>query len=242
MDLLKGLKYNLKGLLVGLKTPKLLFLGMARLLLVVLFAVALSGVVLYWHQELLNLVWAMPESNWLVVLWKMVSWLVSLLLILVSGVFSYLLAQLVFALFIMDFMSRITEKMVTGGEQSAWQSGLPALVLFLLKQEIPRVILPMAFLAAVTVAGFFTPFGPLVAVVSSAAAAAILAWDNTDLIPARRMVPFRQRFLFFRQHILFHVGFGLWFLVPWLNILFLSFAPVGGALYYLETEKKRLDC
>jgi CysZ protein len=35
----------------------------------------------------------------------------------------------------------------------------------------------------------------------------------------------------------FHLGFGLPFLVPILNILFLSFAPVGATLYYLETRR-----
>jgi CysZ protein len=34
----------------------------------------------------------------------------------------------------------------------------------------------------------------------------------------------------------FHLGFGLPFLVPILNIVFLAFAPVGATLYYLEKQ------
>jgi CysZ protein len=62
-----------------------------------------------------------------------------------------------------------------------------------------------------------------------------LAWDNTDLVPARRMVPFQERFRFLLKTLPFHLGFGLWFLIPVLNLLFLSFAPVGGTLYRVAT-------
>jgi CysZ protein len=61
-----------------------------------------------------------------------------------------------------------------------------------------------------------------------------LAWDNTDLVPARRLVAFGERFTFLRRNFSFHLGFGLCFLIPGLNILLLSFAPVGGTLYYIE--------
>jgi CysZ protein len=73
-------------------------------------------------------------------------------------------------------------------------------------------------------------------VLSAAAAVIFLAWDNTDLIPARRMVPFAQRFALLRRSLTFHLGFGLWFLIPVVNILFLSFAPVGATLYWVEKQ------
>ena len=87
--------------------------------------------------------------------------------------------------------------------------------------------------------GWLTPLGPIMAVVSSAIAAAFLAWDNTDLIPARQLLPFGRRFRFLLKTLPFHLGFGLLFLVPFANILFLSFAPVGATLYYLDTPKAR---
>jgi CysZ protein len=39
----------------------------------------------------------------------------------------------------------------------------------------------------------------------------------------------------------FHLGFGLLFLVPVLNILLLSFAPVGATLYYLEYCNRQVN-
>ena len=76
-----------------------------------------------------------------------------------------------------------------------------------------------------------------VTILSSAVAVIFLAWDNTDLIPARRLVSFGERFRILRHNLGFHLGFGLLFLIPILNILFLSFAPVGATLYYIDKYK-----
>jgi len=77
----------------------------------------------------------------------------------------------------------------------------------------------------------------VVTVVSSAIAVVFLAWDNTDLIPARRLVPFGERFRVLGRTLPFHLGFGVLFLIPFLNILFLSFAPVGATLYYIDKSQ-----
>jgi CysZ protein len=238
MDLFRGITYNVRGLVLGLRTPRLLFLGMMRFLVVVLLALFFSGLILFWHQELLNLVWTMPEPGWLLYLWKVVSWIVSLFLSGLACLFSYFVAQIFFCVFIMDSMSRITERLVTGVEVSARGTSPAAMVFHLIKQEIPRAIIPVLAMVVLMTLGFLTPFGPAIALVSSLVAVTFLAWDNTDLVPARRLSPFKDRFGRFKRNLLFHIGFGLWFLVPWLNILFLSFAPVGGTLYFLEAEKR----
>jgi CysZ protein len=84
--------------------------------------------------------------------------------------------------------------------------------------------------------GMLTPLGPVLAILSSGIVIIFLAWDNTDLVPARRFLSLRERFGLLLKSLLFHLGFGLPFLVPVLNILLLSFAPVGGTLYYLEED------
>jgi CysZ protein len=211
---------------------------MMRFLVVVLLALFFSGLILFWHQELLNLVWTMPEPGWLLYLWKVVSWIVSLFLSGLACLFSYLVAQIFFCVFIMDSMSRITERLVTGVEVSVLGTSPAAMVFHLIKQEIPRAIIPVLAMVVLMTLGFLTPFGPAIALVSSLVAVTFLAWDNTDLVPARRLSPFNARFGRFKRNLLFHIGFGLWFLVPWLNIVFLSFAPVGGTLYFLEAEKR----
>ncbi len=238
MNLFTGIKYNLQGLALGLKTPKLLLLGLIRLAVVIIITIFSAGLILIYHQEILNFMWSKPESHWILWLWHFLSWLLSAVLIGLSTILSYLAAQILFSVLIMDLMSRITEKKVTGsirepGNIPRWQQ-----FLFLIKQEIPRAIVPVLLSLILLVLGWLTPLGPVVTILSTAVAAIFLAWDNTDLIPARRLAPFAERFRILMRTIPFHLGFGILFLIPLLNILFLSFAPVGATLYYIDKYKQ----
>ncbi|MBC8441670.1 MAG: EI24 domain-containing protein [Deltaproteobacteria bacterium] len=236
MDLYDGIKYNIKGVILALKTPKLLMLGILRFFIVLFFTLVLSGFVLYWHDEILLMIWKMPESGWLIFVWKAVSWLLSIFLAAIAMVLAYLIAQLFFCVFIMDYMSRITEKIILGKEVPFEQGSWISFFIYLVKQEIPRAVIPVLISLVIMVLGLLTPVSPIIIVISSVAAVVFLAWDNTDLVPARRMEPFNIRIKFLREHLMFHIGFGLLFLIPGLNILFLSFAPVGATLYYIEKE------
>jgi CysZ protein len=239
MGFFDGLMYNLKGLGLAMKTPRLLALGLVRFLAVILITFVCAGLILVYHDQILELLWSRPDSRWVLWLWVLVSWMVALLLVALSSVVSYLAAQVLFAVVIMDAMSRITERQVTGQRPAAAGSSFAAQFVFLVRQEIPRSVIPLLLTLAVMAVGWLTPLGPVTAVVSAAAAAAFLAWDNTDLIPARQLLPFSRRFRFLLKTLPFHLGFGLWFLVPLANIVFLSFAPVGATLYYLDNPGMR---
>ncbi len=233
----KGIQYNLRGLGLGLKTPRLLLLGLIRFAMVIIITIASAGLILVYHQEILNIIWSEPESSWLGWLWQLFSWLLSAVLVGFSAVLSYLVSQILFSVVIMDLMSRITEKAVSGEVQVPSEIPVWQQFLFLIRQEIPRAIIPVLLTLLLIIVGWLTPLGPMVTVVSSAIAVIFLAWDNTDLIPARRLVSFSERFRGLIRTLLFHLGFGLLFLIPFLNILFLSFAPVGATLYYLDKDR-----
>jgi CysZ protein len=51
------------------------------------------------------------------------------------------------------------------------------------------------------------------------------------------MEPFSKRFSWLSKNFLFHLGFGLPFLIPVVNILLLSFAPVGATLFHTEIKE-----
>ena len=238
MSLFAGIKYNFKGLLFGVRTPRLLVLGMLRFVVVAVLAVGLSGVILAKHTEILGLLWQRPESAWIVWAWYGVSWLLSLLLMGIAAVAAYLLAQVLFAVFIMDLMSRITERLVTGAVADAPSASLVAQMGFLIRQEVPRNVIPVLLTLVLMALSWFTPLGPVLTIVGPAVAIIFLAWDNTDIIPARRLEPFGRRFRSLGRTLPFHLGFGLPFLIPVLNLLFLSFAPVGATLYHLDREKR----
>jgi CysZ protein len=164
------------------------------------------------------------------------SWLLSAILVGVASILAFLLSQMLFSVLVMDLMSRITEKMLTGQVRDPIKLPLYRHFFFLVRQEIPRTIIPVVLSLFLSLAGWLTPLGPVIAILVSALAAVFLAWDNSDLVPARRLVPFRQRFRFFRNTLLFHLGFGILFLIPLLNILLLSFAPVGATMYFIDTH------
>lgn len=241
MDLLKGVTYNIRGLWLGIRTPKILFLGFLRFALVIFITIISSAFILAYHQEILNLIWARPESRWIVWLWHVISWLLSLFLVGISTIISYLISQILFSVVIMDYMSRITERKITTRVKDQKRMPILRQFLYLLRQEIPRTTVPILLLLLLMILGWLTPLGPVVAIIASAIAIIFLSWDNTDLTPARRLVPFRKRFKFLLKTISFHLGFGLPFLIPGLNILFLSFAPVGATLYYLDRHEEKDD-
>jgi len=240
LDLLRGITYNLRGLWIGLKTPKLLFLGLIRFAVIVIITIFSTSLILAYHHEILNMVWVRPESHWVIWLWYIISWLLSLFLVGVAGVLSYIISQILFSVIIMDQMSRIIELKMTGQIKEPKKTSLLRLFFYLIKQEIPRTFIPVLLSILITIFGLLTPLGPVVLLLTSAITIIFLTWDNTDLVPARRLIPFRNRFRFLLKSLPFHLGFGLLFLIPGVNLLLLSFAPIGATRYYLERcdEKK----
>ena len=236
MGFLKGIGYNFRGLLLGIKTPRLLFWGLLRFIVVMLLTIIAVGLIFSYHREILEIIWSKPTSHWILWLWYLVSWILSLALVGLSTLFAYLISQIFFSVLIMDHMSRITERGVTGRVEEAENIPLFRFFIYLIKQEIPRTTIPVLLAILLLLLGWLTPLGPFVTILSSGIAAVFLAWDNTDLIPARRMNPFGKRFRFLLGTLPFHLGFGILFLIPGLNILLLSFAPVGATLYHLEKD------
>jgi CysZ protein len=237
MGLIAGIQYNIRGVALAFRTPSLLWLGLIRFVVVFLLTLVLSGMVLYWHNDIFSMIWRMPESKWLIWLWYSVSWILTLILMAFSMLASYLISQIFFCVFIMDYMSRITERLVLGQEAPETSASIFQMFWYLIGQEIPRAMVPILISVALMILGLFTPVSLVIIAVSSVAAGVFLAWDNTDLVPARRMMPFKERLKFLKQNLFFHIGFGLLFLVPWVNIIFLSFAPVGATLYYIDKER-----
>ena len=234
MNILRGIRFNFRGLLLGLRTPNLLMLGMLRFVAIIAIGVAAAAVFFAYHQDIMQLIWTKPENLWVLWLWYLISWLLSLILLALTSVLGYFVSQILFCVIIMDQMSRITERMITGQEEKPSTLSLPAQMVYLIKQEIPRTTIPVIVTLVIVVFGWLTPLGPFLTFVGPMVAVMFLAWDNTDLLPARRMYVFKDRYQLFRRELLFHLGFGLPFLIPLVNILLLSFAPVGATLFQVE--------
>lgn len=231
---IKGIQYNLRGFREGIADIRLFLCGFARFALVVFLTIILAGFIVAYQGEILEIIWPRPQNPWLGGLWSLISWIVSLFLVVISAIFSYLISQILFSVLIMDFMSRLTERKLTGKVREPQDISFWKRFFYLIRQEVPRAVLPLLLSTCLMAASWFIALGPLMILITSGLAIIFLAWDNTDLVPARRMVPFRSRLNLLLKNIMFHLGFGLPFLVPGVNLLFLSFAPVGGTLFYIE--------
>jgi CysZ protein len=239
MDLLLGVRYNLRGFALAVKTPKLLLLGLLRFVVFIFVTILAAALILLYHNAIMDVIWTRPESNWVIWLWHVVSWLVSMLLVGASAVLSYLVSQVLFSVIIMDQMSRITEKRTRGMVVEPAKGAPLNMFFYLVRQEIPRAVVPILLAMLLILVGWLSPLGPVLTLVGSGVAIVFLAWDNTDIVPARRFIPFRDRFRFLKQTLPFHLGFGIPFLIPGLNIVLLAFAPVGATLYYLERHDNK---
>jgi len=237
MNLFQGIVYNIRGVWFSLKSPKLLCLGLLRFAIVLAITILSASFILIYHQQILDLLWKKPDNQLILWLWHLLSWLLSFLLVGLSAVLAYLLSQIFFAVVLMDMMSRITERLLTGHVEEPKKISLLQLFLILVKQELPRATIPVLISILLMAMGWITPVGPILMVLSSGAAVIFLAWDNTDLVPARRLMPFRERFRFLLRNLPFHLGFGLPFLIPGMNIFLLSFAPVGGTFFHMERQR-----
>jgi len=239
MGLLDGIRYNLKGFRMGLKTPKLLALGLVRFAAVVILTGLSIGMLLFYYQEIMNLLWVKPESRWILWFWHLLSWILAGVLAALAAIIAYLVSQILFSALIMDYMSRITEQMISGRVKEPAGISLGRQFFFVIGQEFPRAVLPVLSALILMALGWLTPLGPLLTFVGPVVAVIFIAWDNTDIIPARRREPFKKRFVYLLKNVSFHLGFGLLFLIPVLNLLLLSFAPVGATLYILQSDRKR---
>ncbi len=105
--------------MLSLRHPRLLWLGLLRFAVILVLTVLFSGLILLNHDAIMSRLWQMPASGFPVYLWHLASWLLSLLLAAFSVVIAYLTAQVCFNVFIMDYMSRITEK-------SFWEKRCPS--------------------------------------------------------------------------------------------------------------------
>jgi CysZ protein len=241
MELFTGISYNIRGLWLGIRTPKLLFWGLIRFTVVIFITFVSSGLILAYHQDIMAMVWARPESHWILWAWYLLSWFLTFFLVALAAILSYLISQILFSVIIMDLMSRITEAMVTGHVKEPHKIPTLKLFFYLIKQEVPRATLPILLSLLLFVLGWLVPLGGILVFFSTGMAIIFLSWDNTDLTPARRLDPFKARFYRLLKTIPFHLGFGLLFLIPGLNILSLSFAPVGATLYFLEKNDDLVD-
>jgi CysZ protein len=172
------------------------------------------------------LVWLKPmESSqwWLAWIYYVSKMLLSLTLVVVSGLVALLLSNIL-SVPIYEFVSVAVERQLTGRVVEV--SLLEALKL------IPEEIKKVLFILSVTLVVLFIPF---LNIFSTFIAAFLVAWDFFDYPMARRGYSFRRRLYIASKNVFLLTAFGLWLVIPIVNVFLFPFAIAGGTILNLQS-------
>lgn len=197
---------------------------------VVAWGVFFGGIGLFFsHQETVFswIFFSEPDSWWWLPLYYLGKLFVYIATLGVFAVASFLLLNVVSAPFY-EIVSVAVEKDVNDGkveEISLWASFL------LIGEELKKAL----FILAVTIGLWLIPGVNLFSIFASAF---LLGWDFCDYPLARRGWKFRRRLEFVIRDFWAVMGFGLWLMIPFVQVFLIPFAIVGGTLLNLRSQQR----
>lgn len=225
----RGIRAFPTGLRWLLAHPRYLVLLLIPSLSALALLVGLWGRILDFSQWFVELAfWDKPQAWYALVLWWIGWALMSILPIALSVLAIYLLMKIL-ASPLMEWVSIAIEKDVTGLEP-------PRLTL---REQITVMLGELQKALVILVVPILLLLIPGFNVISLPAAAFLIGWDFFDYPLARRGWSFAERWRFVAGELWSVMGFGLWFVIPFLNILLAPFAIAGGTLLSVECISRR---
>jgi CysZ protein len=101
---------------------------------------------------------------------------------------------------------------------------------------IPEEMKKLLFIAVISIAAILVPgLNVLAAFIS----AFLIGWDFYDYPLARRGLKLNERLAFMRPDVFRITGLGMWLIIPFIQVLLLPLAVVGGSMLCLESIQKR---
>ncbi len=224
-ETVRGLKGYARGLSWLRAHPGyfvLLFIPM----ILALFILSLGWGIFLSYQDVLFqwILFDRPESWWLLAVYYLCKGLLYLAFITV-GFISFILFANVLACPIYEWVSVAIERDLSGGhveEVSLWES------LKLMGEELKKV----SFILTVSLILLFIPGINLIATFITAF---LIGWDFYDYPMARRGWDFRRRLSFVLKDFWAVMGFGLWLMIPVVQIILAPMAVAGGTILNLES-------
>ncbi len=164
-----------------------------------------------------------PQEFWRLTLYY-VTWAIVNIMFLILSFVSFLLLTNVLAAPVLEVVSMAVEKDITG-EPVPETSLLQSLKLITVELKKALFILTVSTLLL---------FIPIINVISFVMTAFLLGWNFYDYPLARRGWSFRQRIKFVFKHFWSVTGFGLWLMIPLIQIILMPLAIVGGTKLNLD--------
>lgn len=229
-ETVRGLKTYLAGVRWLRANPRYLLLLLVPAILGVFFLAAGVGWFAGNDERILNWVlFTKPEDSWFMLV---IYYLCKVLLYLATIVFVFIASFLlmnVIASPIYEMVSIAVERDVTGRDipgQSLKET------FYVMVVELKKVVLILTVSLVLLIV-------PGINLLSTVVAAFLIGWDFFDYPLARRGWSFSQRVDLVRREFFSVFGFGLWLVIPVVQIVLVPLAVAGGTLLNLEALKKR---
>jgi len=223
-----GISYFPKGLRWLKKHPRYLFLLILPIFMGLAFFALGWLVFSYFYQDLLDFfLFAKPEVWYGIVAYYVLSSFLYVVLFVLVILSSILLTNIVASPFY-EIVSIAVEKDITGKNppDMYWRDSLR-----LILEELKKVCF-IFFITSLLV------FIPGVNVISIVLIAAFVGWDFFDYPLSRHGWGFRRRLNEFRRHFWEVMGLGLWLMLPFVQIIFMPLAIVGGTMLGVDIMKE----
>lgn len=234
LKIFDGLYRGFKGFPAGVAW---LFSHKKYLMLLLLpFIIGFIAIIFGWRYFFANQEYIMDtalfwfsEPSWYLMPIYWICWgLIYLGILILSIVLAFLVVNVLSAP-IYEMISVAVEKDLSGGrveEVSFWKS------LLLIKEEIKKVL----FICIVSILLLFIPG---INVISLFVSAFLIGWDFYDYPMARRGFVFQDRLGYVKKDFWAIMTFGLWLMIPFVQIVLIPLAVAGGTMLSLDTLKKR---
>ena len=223
-----GLRTYMAGVSWLKSHPQHLILLFVPMVLGLVFLIAGWGFFYTHGDTIFSYFWLeKPEAMWLLPVYyaaKIVVYVGGFLL----GLLVCVLATNVVASPIYEIISVAVERDLKGGveEVSLWES------IGLMGEELKKVALILSVSTLLLVI-------PGVNVIATFITAFLVGWDFYDYPLARRGWSFRERFRFVLKDFWSVMGFGLWLMIPFVQVLLMPMSVVGGTILCLEAIDKK---
>ena len=229
-DTVRGLKTYLAGVRWLKANPRYLLMLLVPAILGVVFLSFGVGWFAANDERILSWVlFTKPEDSWLMLI---VYYLCKVLLYLATIIFVFVASFLfmnVIASPIYEWISIAIEREMTGADipnQSLKES------LYVMLVELKKVALIIGISLVLLLI-------PGLNLLSTLVAAFLIGWDFFDYPLARRGWSLRRRLSFVSKEFFAVFGFGLWLVIPIVQIVLVPLAVAGGTMLNLEALKRR---
>jgi len=229
-DTVRGLKTYLAGVRWLRANPRCLLLLSLPAILGMVFLSIGAGCFAGNDVRILTFVlFSKPEDSWLML---MVYYLCKVLLYLATIIFVFVASFLIMNIVaspVYEYVSVAVERDLTGNDIPN-QSFKEALYVMFVELKKVALILGISLLLLIV---------PGINLLSTLVAAFLIGWDFFDYPAARRGWSFRKRIEFVGKEFFAVLGFGLWLVIPVVQIVLVPLAVAGGTMLNLEAMKRR---